>query len=248
MYTEHGCALGQIEQMIRFAVWSSETKGIVIGISGGIDSALSAVMCCRAVGCDRVYGLTLTTAVTRADDITDASDLCRTLGMHHTVMSIEPVLSAYRQMPGYSETPYLLGNLMARTRMVILYYHANRDSLLVCGTSNRTEYLLGYTTKFGDNAADLQPVIHLYKTDIFEYARELGIPDRIIQKTPTAGLWAGQSDEAEIGLTYPEIDAALRNLEKNGWNSTNPSEERVLALVKKNSHKRMNPPSLSGFP
>lgn len=246
--TEHGCALGQIEQMIRYAVWSSGAKGIVIGVSGGIDSAVSAVMCCRAVGGDRVHGLTLTTSVTHHEDIADASDLCRTLGMHHQVMSIEPVLSAYRNMAGYSETPYLLGNLMARTRMVILYYYANRDGLLVCGTSNRTEYLLGYCTKFGDNAADLQPIIHLYKTDIFEYAREIGIPERIIKKTPSAGLWAGQSDEAELGITYSEIDTALRVLEKNGWNSTNPTEERVLALVKKTSHKRMNPPNLSVLP
>jgi NAD+ synthase len=248
MDTEHGCALGQIEQMIRYTVWSSGVRGIVIGVSGGIDSAVSAVLCCRAVGGDRVHGFTLTTSVTRPEDIEDASVLCGILGMHHCVMSIEPVLSAYRQMPGYSETPYLLGNLMARTRMVILYYHANRDGLLVCGTSNKTEYLLGYCTKFGDNAADLQPIIHLYKTDIFDFARELGIAESIIGKTPSAGLWAGQSDEAEIGLTYPEIDTALRALEKNGWKSTNPTEERVLALVKESGHKRMNPPSLSGIP
>jgi NAD+ synthase len=248
MDTEHGCGLGQIEQMIRYAVWSSGAKGIVIGVSGGIDSAVSAVMCCRAVGGEKVHGFTLTTTVTRPEDIDDATDLCRALGMHHHVMSIEPVLSAYRQIPGYSETPFLLGNLMARTRMVLLYYHANRDGLLVCGTSNRTEYLLGYCTKFGDNAADLQPILHLYKTEVFEYARELGIPEGIIKKTPSAGLWAGQSDEAEIGLTYPEIDTALKALEKNGWNSTNPTEERVLSLVQKSVHKRMNPPSLSGLP
>jgi NAD+ synthase len=130
--------------------------------------------------------------------------------------------------------------------MVILYYHANRDGFLVCGTSNRTEYLLGYCTKFGDNAADIQPILHLYKTDIFEYARELGISDDIVRKTPSAGLWAGQSDEAELGLSYPEIDTALKALEKNGWNSTNPTDQRVLALVKKSVHKRMSPPSLSG--
>lgn len=248
MITEHGCALGQIEQMIRYSVWSSGAGGIVIGVSGGIDSAVSAVMCCRAIGGERVHGFTLTTSVTRPDDIRDASDLCRTLGMHHYVISIEPVLSAYRQMPGYLDTPYLLGNLMARTRMVILYYHANRDGFLVCGTSNKTEYLLGYCTKFGDNAADIQPILHLYKTDIFEYARELGISENILRKIPSAGLWAGQSDEAEIGLSYPEIDTALKALDKNGWNSTNPIEDRVLGLVKKSMHKRMYPPSLSGLP
>lgn len=244
MDTEHGCVLGKIEQMIRYVIWSGNATGIVIGISGGIDSAVSAVMCCRAVGGERVHGLTLTTSVTREEDIRDAVELCRSLGMRHQILSIEPILSSYRQIPGYVETPYLLGNIMARTRMVILYYHANRDGLLVCGTSNRTEHLLGYSTKYGDNAADFQPILHLYKTEVFEYARELGIPVSIINKTPSAGLWAGQSDEAEIGLAYPEIDTALQALEKNRWESTNPIEERVLALVKKSRHKRSNPPNL----
>ena len=245
---EYGCALGKIEEMIRYVIWSSGATGVVIGISGGIDSAVSAVMCCRAIGGERVFGFTLTTSVTRDEDLLDAAELCRSLGMHHRIMSIEPFLSSYHQIPGYVETPYLLGNIMARTRMVILYYHANRDNLLVCGTSNRTEYLLGYCTKYGDNAADLQPILHLYKTEVFEYARELGIPDTIIKKTPSAGLWEGQSDEAEIGLTYPEIDSALKALEKNRWESTNRLEERVLALVNKSRHKRSNPPNLSRLP
>ena len=244
MDTDHGCFLGKIEQMIRYVIWRSGATGIVIGISGGIDSAVSAVLCCRALGGERVYGYTLTTSITRDEDIHDAADLCRSLGMHHQVMSIEPVLSSYRQMPGYVEDPYLLGNIMARTRMVILYYHANREHRLVCGTSNRTEYLLGYCTKCGDNAADFQPILHLYKTEIFKYAHELGIPEPIINKTPSAGLWAGQSDEADIGLTYSEIDTALKALEKNSWVSTNPVEEKVLSLVKRSSHKRENPPNL----
>ena len=233
MDSEHRLCVGTDRKDDPLCGMEQRGKGGGDRISGGVDSAVSAVLCCRAVGGDKVHGFTLTTSVTQREDIDDASDLCRALGMHHHVMSIEPVLSAYRQMPGYSENPYLLGNLMARTRMVLLYYHANRDDLLVCGTSNRTEYLLGYCTKFGDNAADLQPVLHLYKTAVFEYARELGVPERIITKTPSAGLYAGQSDEAEIGLTYPEIDTALRALEKNGWNSANPVEEKVTFPRKK---------------
>ena len=235
--------------MIRYAVWSSGAEGVVIGISGGIDSAVAAVMCCRAVGSERVLGLMLPASVTRPKDQEDAALICRTLGMEEHVVSIDPVLSAYRQIPGFQETPYLLGNLMARTRMAILYYHANKMHRLVCGTSNRTEYLLGYCTKFGDNAADFQPILHLYKTEVVSFAGDLGIPERIITKKPSAGLWEGQSDEAEIGMTYPEIDAALIALEKNNWVSTSPVEEKVLALVRKNAHKRMAAPSLlSGIP
>jgi NAD+ synthase len=243
----HGCALGRIEQMIRYAVWQSGLERLVIGVSGGIDSAVAAVLCCRAIGGERVLGLTLPTSVTSQADITDASDLSRSLGMEHRIISIEPILDTYRDMPGFVETPYLIGNLMARTRMAVLYYHANKDGRLVCGTSNRTEYLLGYCTKYGDNAADLQPILHLYKTDIYAYASDLEIPGSIIRKAPSAGLWAGQSDEEEIGLSYPEIDNALRSLEKNGWKSRNEVEERVLSLVRKSEHKRIGAPSLMGI-
>lgn len=241
-----GCALGKIEQMIRYSCWQSGLEKIVIGVSGGIDSAVTSVLCCRAIGSDRVLGLTLPTAVTSGDDIRDATDFCSSLGMEHRVISIDPHLEAYRQMPVFVETPYLIGNLMARTRMVVLYYYANKEGRLVCGTSNRTEYLLGYTTKYGDNAADLQPILHLFKTEIRDLARDLGVPGTIIRKSPSAGLWAGQSDEAEIGFPYPVIDTALRSLEKNGWKSGNEIEEKILALVKKNSHKRLPAPNLMG--
>jgi NAD+ synthase len=242
-----GCALGKIEQMIRYATWQSGLDKIVIGISGGIDSSVTAALCCRAVGSERILGLTLPTRVTQPSDIRDATEFCRSLRIEHRVICIDPILDAYRSMPGFVETPYLAGNLMARTRMTMLYYHANRDGRLVCGTSNRTEYLLGYCTKYGDNAADLQPILHLYKTEIYDIARDLDIPAEIVKKVPSAGLWTGQSDEAEIGLAYPDIDAALRALEQNGWKSRNEIEERVLSLVRKSEHKRLGAPSLMGI-
>jgi NAD+ synthase len=238
MDDDQGCALGRIEQMIRYIVWSSGAKGIVVGISGGVDSAVAAAMCCRAVSSDQVLGLTLPSRVTGKEDIKDAGMLCAMLGIRHEVIDIEPILDVYRSLPGYKESPLLLGNLMARTRMTILYYYANRDSRLVCGTSNRTEYMLGYTTKFGDNAADFQPLIHLYKTGVYEAARDIGIPEQIISKAPSAGLWKGQKDEEEIGLTYREIDEALISLEKNGWKGRNQTEETVLSIVRKSEHKR----------
>jgi NAD+ synthase len=128
--------------------------------------------------------------------------------------------------------------------MAVLYYHANLDNKIVCGTSNRSEYMLGYCTKFGDNAADVQPLLHLYKTEVYEYARDLGIPESIIKKAPSAGLWEGQRDEEELGLSYAEIDPALQALELHDWVAATPNEEKVLNLVKKNEHKRFSAPNL----
>ena len=241
MNDDRGCALGRIEQMIRYTVWSSGASGIVIGISGGVDSAVAAAMCCRAVSPENVLGLTLPSAITDPADIGDAKTLSAQLGMRHEIIPIEPVLKAYEAIPGYEDSPYLRGNLMARIRMTLLYYYANREGRLVCGTSNRTEYMLGYTTKFGDNAADLQPLLHLYKKDVFETARDLNIPDAIIRKAPSAGLWHGQKDEDELGLSYAEIDSALAALEAQDWKSKTPIEETVLGMVRKSEHKRKTP-------
>jgi len=248
MNEEMGCRMGRVEQMIRYAYWSSRTEGIVVGASGGVDSAVALAFCCRAIGPDRVLALSLPSQVSNPQDTQDAASLCASLGVRHRTITIEPMLAAYRAMPGFVGTPYLIGNLMARIRMAVLYYHANRDNMLVCGTSNRSEALLGYCTKFGDNAADIQPILHLYKSEVYEMARELFIPDPIIQKPPSAGLWAGQTDEGEIGLSYAEIDASLQALERNNWSAATPIEEKVLALVRKSAHKRMPAPSLSAEP
>ena len=248
MEGEPGCRMGQVEQMIRYAYWNSGCTGIVIGVSGGVDSAVAAVFCCRAIGADKVLALSLPSAISNPEDIRDAAMLCNTFGMAHRIVSIAPMLDAFASMPGFAGSPYLMGNLMARIRMSVLYYHANRDHCLVCGTSNRSEYMLGYCTKYGDNAADIQPIIHLYKTEVYEVARELGIPEQIMQKVPSAGLWEGQSDEGEIGLSYAEIDTALKELEHQGWVAATPNEERVLALVKKSTHKRIFAPNLLTVP
>ncbi len=244
MAAELGCRMGQVEQMIRYTYWNSGCTGIVVGVSGGVDSALAAAFCCRAIGPDKVLGLSLPTLVSNLQDVKDVAELCAGLGMEHRVVSIDPMLAAFKTLPGFVESPYLLGNLMARIRMTVLYYYANRDHRLVCGTSNRSEYLLGYCTKYGDNAADIQPIVHLYKTEVYEMAREMKIPKPILTKTPSAGLWAGQSDEGEIGLSYAEIDAALKNLDANGWKAASPAEEKVLARVQKNTHKRQPAPNL----
>ncbi len=244
METELGCRMGQVEQMIRYAYWTSGCTGIVVGLSGGVDSAVAATFCCRAIGGDKVLGLSLPSSVSNPADIKDAAALCDQLGLEHRVVSIEPMLDGFKTIPEFKESRYLLGNLMARIRMTVLYYYSNRDQKIVCGTSNRSEYMLGYCTKFGDNAADLQPLLHLYKTDVYDYAQELGIPESIIKKAPSAGLWEGQSDEEEIGLSYTEIDHSLKALEQQSWQAAIPTEEKVLGLVKKSEHKRLFVPNL----
>jgi len=244
MITEPGCRMGQIEQMIRYAYWTSGCTGIVVGLSGGVDSAVAAAFCCRAIGAEKVLGLSLPSSISNPADTKDAEALCEQMGMMHRIISIEPMLEGFRTMPEFKESRYLIGNLMARTRMAVLYYHANRDRKIVCGTSNRSEFMLGYCTKYGDNAADLQPLLHLYKSEVYEYADELGIPKSIINKAPSAGLWEGQRDEEEIGLSYAEIDHSLQALELKGWMAATPTEEKVLELVKKSEHKRIPAPNL----
>jgi NAD+ synthase len=244
MTADLGCRLGQIEQMLRYAYWNSGCTGIVLGVSGGVDSAVAAAFCCRAIGPEKVLGLSLPSAISNPEDCKDAAKLCTRLGMEHKVVSIEPMLEGFRAMTGYIGSRYLTGNIMARVRMAVVYYHANIDHRLVCGTSNRSEYMLGYCTKYGDNAADVQPILHLYKDEVYEAARELDIPEVIVKKAPSAGLWEGQSDENEIGFSYTEIDNSLRALELHQWKATTPTEEKILQMVKKSEHKRLAAPNL----
>ncbi len=245
---EIGCECERIEQMIRHTLWSSGAKGFVVGISGGVDSALAAALCARAVGGERVLGIALPSLVTPEVDLKDGADLCAAFDIPFKTISIEPMLTAFTSMKDFEESPYLSGNLMARIRMTTLYYHANRLHYLVCGTSNRSEYLLGYSTKHGDNAADIQPILHCYKTRVYALAEEVSVPKPIIKKVPSAGLWPGQSDEADIGFTYKEIDSALISLEANNWIASNAQEELILRKVEASMHKRLSPPNLMGIP
>jgi NAD+ synthase len=232
--------------MIRAALWESGCGGAVVGLSGGVDSAVAAVLCVKALGKEHVLGLAMPSSLTPPDDLDDVRGFCDSFGIEYRVLPIEPILDAYFALPGTERTPYLAGNLMARIRMTLLYYVANRERRLVCGTSNKSEYLLGYSTKYGDSAADVQPILHLYKTQVYALARALGVGRRIIDKPPSAGLWHGQTDEGEIGLSYVDIDAALAALEEHEWLPGSPTEERVLAMVKKTEHKRLAPPNLLG--
>lgn len=233
-----GSDLSPIISLLQDISKKSNSSGFVIGLSGGIDSSVAAALCVRAVGASLVRGFFLPSGVTPGGDVEDVRMLGEVLGIQVTTVPIASVIDQYREMPGFLESSYLVGNLMARTRMTILYYYANQMNRLVCGTSNYTEFLLGYCTKYGDNAADVQPIIHLTKTEVWNLARVLGIPDRLIEKTPSAGLWQNQTDEDELGLKYAVIDEAIVNLENRGWKPVTPEENQVLEKIQRAGHKQ----------
>lgn len=233
-----------IEVLLCQSLEDTGADGYVIGISGGVDSAVVAALCVRAIGPDRVHGIFLPSDLTPVCDHEDVAALRSVFGFSLSIVSIGKILDEYTRIPGFTSTPYLLGNLMARIRMNILYYHANRDGMMVCGTSNRTEYLLGYCTKYGDSAADIQPIIHLMKSEVWECARILGVPESIITRAPSAGLWENQTDEDELGFSYVELDSAITALEESGWKAETPREKEVLTRINLFSHKRNPPPQV----
>lgn len=234
----------QILAVLKDTIQSSQASGFVIGLSGGIDSSVSAALCVQAVGPEYVQGIFLPSDVTPSQDAEDVRLLAEFLEIPVMTIPIGSIIDQYRSMPGFIDTPYLAGNLMARTRMTILYYYANQMNRLVCGTSNYTEYLVGYCTKYGDNAADVQPILHLQKTQVWQFARKIGIPERLITKTPSAGLWHNQTDEDELGMTYEVIDTAIKSLEIQEWVPKTQEERIVLEKIQRAGHKQRPVPQV----
>jgi NAD+ synthase len=183
----------------------------VVGLSGGIDSATSATLAARALGPRHVLCLLLPYRTSSPDSLRDARALARLLGSPTERIDITPMVDAsYRRERRASRRRR--GNMMARIRMALLYDRSLRDERLVIGTSNKTELLLGYGSVHGDMASALNPLGDLYKSQVRMVARRLGVPDAIVRKVPTADLWAGQSDEAELGYSYEDIDRLLHRL------------------------------------
>lgn len=197
------------EYLTRFLEEEVRKTGLsktVVGLSGGIDSAVVAVLAHRAFG-DDLLCVKMPSHHSSQSSLDDADELCRVFGLRSETRSIEPMLRAYGE-EGMSALR--IGNLSARLRMVTLFDISAREGALVLGTSNKSELMLGYGTLYGDLASALNPIGDLYKTEVFELARHLGIPDAILSKPPSADLWAGQSDEAEIGYPYSDLDRVLK--------------------------------------
>ncbi len=226
----------------------AQTKKAVLGLSGGIDSAVTALVLARVLGKENVYALYLPLEVKKSDsDLKDAIKIAGLSDINFAVFSIGNACDVLSQTV-WKPSRLARANLAARVRMVVLYSFANTKKALVVGTSNRSELLLGYFTKYGDSGSDIMPIASLYKTEVIELAKWLGVPKNIIKKKPSAALWRGQTDEKELGLKYEKIDAILSEkfdkkksvveLEKKfGKNAV----QRVLELVKKSEHKRKGP-------
>jgi NAD+ synthase len=184
---------------------------VVVGLSGGVDSALSAAIACAALGPENVLPILMPYRTSSPASAEDARAVCRWLGMQATVLDISAQIDAYfESLPDADRGRR--GNKMARERMTILYDMSFAHRALVIGTSNKTELLLGYGTLFGDMASALNPLGDLYKTQVFALARSVDLPEQVLDKPPSADLWEGQSDEQELGFAYPIVDSLLYHM------------------------------------
>lgn len=199
----------KLTTFIKQRVEEAGAEGLVLGLSGGMDSSTIAFLCAKAIDAGRVLGVSMPEAgVTDPRDVADAREVANKLGIHFRVVDITPAVEGVRK----NLTDFKIGaflpaaNIKPRVRMTILYYYANLLNRLVIGSSNRSELRAGYFTKYGDGAADIAPLGSLYKTQVKQLAEHLGVPGHIVRKVPSAGLWRGQTDEAELGLPYEKLD------------------------------------------
>jgi NAD+ synthase len=236
----------KIVRFLENEVSERQSSGVIFGLSGGIDSAVIASLCAVSLKEKSLALLMPDSKVTPLTDMEDALKLVDRFGFDHKLIDINLIHSEYSK---YIEPNSLaLGNLRARIRSNILYYYANSKNLLVLGSSDKSEYLIGYFTKFGDGASDLLPIVSLYKTQIREFAKFLGLPDSIISKKSSPNLWQGHTAEDEIGFSYEEIDLVLycmaeKNLslqETAGLAQVDLSiVDKIHKLYKKSEHKRI---------
>lgn len=225
-----------ISHWIGLQVKMAGARGAVVGMSGGLDSSVTAILCKRGLS-DDVQGLILPCHSDPADE-EHARLVARLFDIGIDKIDLGPVLDVLLGcLPEDGQVP--VANLKPRLRMITLYYYSNRLNYLVVGAGNKSEVLTGYFTKYGDGGVDILPLGGLLKTEVRDLAKELGVPAEIIEKPPSAGLWMGQTDEGELGIAYEELDQVLRALESG--QSDQPDGEvltRVREMVSRGQHKR----------
>jgi len=198
-----------LEKFIAEELRASGLAGYVVGLSGGVDSAVSAALAAAAVGRERVLALGLPGPTSAPESTRDAREVAETFGLRFETVDLSASAELLAGTLGARGDRVRFGNLLARLRMVALFDRARTVPALVLGTSNKSEILLGYSTLFGDAAASVQPLGDVWKTHIFELARALGVPQTVVTKAPTADLWPGQTDAGELGFDYPTVDPVL---------------------------------------
>ncbi|WP_457568217.1 NAD+ synthase [Desulfurobacterium sp.] len=237
-----------LTSFIRQEIEKAGFKKAVVGVSGGVDSALSAFLAVKALGKENVILISMPYRTSAGSSIEDARLVGKTLGAEFHEIDITPQIDAYFQrFPKASKLRR--GNKMARERMAILYDFAHDRQALVVGTSNKSELLIGYSTRWGDGAHDLNPIGDLYKTQVWELAEFIGVPERIVKKQPSADLWPGQTDEGEIGFSYhlldqilvAYVDLKIKKEEIVSFGYEQATVEKVMQMVQKSQYKRKLP-------
>ena len=271
--------VAKITSFIQDTLKAQELHNVIIALSGGTDSTTSLYLLAKAVKAENIFVVHMPYKESHMDAITP---VVRALAIPKANISEIPIESIVDEItsviarsdgdetipaspagrPLRSPRPAMggarddkkirLGNIMARARMIITYDLAKKHSALVCGTENRSEHLLGYYTRFGDEASDFEPIRHLYKTQVYQLAKHLGVPADIIDQKPTAGLWQGQTDEGEFGFTYEEADQVLYlyfdkrqsidTIEKRGFSNA----KKIIEFAKKNAYKHHVPYVIDG--
>jgi NAD+ synthase len=247
----------EIYTFIKSIVISAHADGVVVGLSGGVDSSLTATLCMKALGHKRVVGVLMPTRFTPQRDMDDAQELASWLGIQTTLVNIqEPCNQLFQELriaKNALDQRMPMANIYARTRMVILYYYANRHNQLVAGTSDRSEFLIGFFTKHGDGSADFFPIIHLYKTQVRNLANYLGIPKDMASKPSSPQLYPGHKATDEIPLDYGKLDPVLVGLFDRKLPAYEVSQrtnvpmaivEDVIHRYNTSEHKRSFPPSV----
>jgi len=240
-----------IESFLKNKISENNANGVVFGLSGGIDSVVVAYLCSNVFKKNTLALIMPDSKISPKTETQDALKIVGNLGLDYKLLDINPIHASFSKYLEPNETA--LGNLRARIRASILYYYANAKNFLVVGTSDKSEYLIGYFTKFGDGSSDLMPIASLYKTQVRELAKTLGVSDSIISKKSSPHLWKEHTAEEEIGFSYEMIDSVLccivdkklaldNTAKKTGIDKT--TVEKIYQLYKKSQHKRITPDKL----
>jgi len=243
---EYSTLTNTIEEFLKKQVSQNNSNGLIFGLSGGIDSAVITHLCSRVFKKESIALIMPDSKITPNIDIEDSLKMAKSLGLEYKLIDINLISNEYAK---YIEPNDLaLGNLKARIRANLLYYYANSKNLLVVGSSDKSEYLIGYFTKFGDGSADILPIVSLYKSQVRELAKFLGVPDSVIAKKSSPQLWKDHIAEDEIGASYDEIDSILfcifeKKMTIEETVKTTQIEKKIVdkiyQLYKNTQHKRI---------